>query len=104
MDLQTFVKIAVALFVQLHHISAEYFYSFVKRNVPLAGIIKIIPGVTKRVCVLKCRMSKNCGYLAIDTESKDCIHLRTLNITGGEKVVAVNLLKETSNDLKVKGI
>ena len=104
MEIKNLTRIIIAVILQCCDVHAGGFYSFVKRNVPLSGIIKTIPGVTRRVCVLKCRISKHCGFSAIDTESNDCIHLRTLNITGDEKVVTVNLLEETSTDRKVPGI
>ena len=103
MELKISVKIIIALILQYDQVHAGNFYSFVKRNVPLSGIIKTIPGVTRRVCVLKCRMSNKCGYSAMDTESDDCLHLSTLNIKGDEKTLIVNLFEETLTDLKVPG-
>ena len=104
MEIKNLTRIIIAVILQCCDVHAGGFYSFVKRNVPLSGIIKTIPGVTRRVCVLKCRISNKCGYSAMDTESDDCLHLSTLNIKGDEKTLIVNLFEETLTDLKVQGI
>ena len=84
-------------------VNAGGFYSFVETEVPLSGILKIISGVTKRVCVLKCRISQKCVFSAIKLEKEDCLHLNKINFSNGEETIAVNLIMETKTDLKVSG-
>ena len=68
------------------------FYSLVETKVPQSGIIKVISGVSKNVCVLKCRFSKDCTYSAIDVKSNDCLQLNKLNFFDGEDTLSVKLL------------
>ena len=92
------LNISIALLTYWKIIHAGNFYSIVETQVPLSGIIKTIPGVTKRVCMLKCRISKNCKYSAIDLDRADCLHLNKLSISNGERTLKVTLFQETSTE------
>ena len=97
------VELPIVLLTTLSMVNAGGFYSFVETKVPLSGIVKTISGVTKRICLLKCRLSNNCNYSAIDLEKANCLHLNKIDNEDGEETVDVNLIMETKTNLKVSG-
>ena len=100
--MQTVINLIFAV-VYLEPALSGSFYTSVRTKVPFSGILKRFPGVTKRVCVQKCRLSDNCNHPAIALENDDCLHLDSLAISNKEVTIDVNLLEEISTDLKVPG-
>ena len=102
-QMRRLVELSFILFITLTVVHAGGFYSMVETKVPLSGVVKTIVGVSHRVCVLKCRLSKKCEYSAIDLEKADCLHLNKINVSDGEQTVNVNLILEAKTNLKVSG-
>ena len=87
--------------IHLEIVETGGFYSLVKTKVPVSNIIKTIQDITKRVCLQKCRISKNCKHAAIDIKSNSCLHLNNISMSNGQETVKVDLFQETPIDKKV---
>ena len=102
--MKLFFNYVLVLYIQFQDVSSGGFYSFIESKVPISGIVHTIPGVTRRVCVLKCRISEHCKYPAMDARGENCLHLNKLNTSGNDDTATVQLLEEISTNLKVPGI